>query len=621
MVMGGIVPVVNLDGITPGQLVLDGPTLAKIYLGEIKTWNDAGHRQAQPRREAAQPADPRRPPLRRLGHHLLFTDYLSKVSPDWKSKVGSATAVEWPVGIGAKGNEGVANNVMQTKGSIGYVEYAYAKQNKLSHTRMINAAGKTVAPEPRRPSRPPPPTPTGRASPASASILNNQPGADAGRSPRATFILIHKQPKDPAAAADALKFFDWAYTKGDKMAEELDYIPMPEAVVKMVEASWTADRRHGGQAALAGHQLSDARGPGSRRSRGPILPSMASQILPGRRPACVLSARILRMVDASPARSRSSPPAPCVDRGKAPGALSQFSDVVFEQLTRVSAIAVLVILGGVIVSLVHGSLPTFSRVRLRASSPRPSWNPVTENASARPRRSTARSSPRSIAMLIAVPVGLGIAIFLTELCPQVIRAAHRHRHRAAGRHPVHHLRHLGPLLLRAVPAADRAALPDDTLGQVPGIGVPVRGSALRHRHAHGRADPRHHGAALHHLDLARRVRDGAADAEGDRPTAWAARRWEVVRNVVIPYTRVGVIGGIMLGARPRAGRDDGRHLRHRQRPPISASLLDPGTTISATIANEFTEAVGDLYTSSLIALGLHPLLHHLHRPRRSRGCC
>ena len=239
MVMGGLVLVVNLDGITPGQLVLDGPTAAKDLPRRDQDLGRPGDRQAQSRREAAEPAAIL--VVRRSdgsGTTFVFTDYLSKVSAEWKYKVGSSTAVEWPVGIGAKGNEGVANNVMQTKGSIGYVEYAYAKQNKLTHTRMINAAGKTVEPS----------TPSFQAAAAAADWksqpgfgidLNNQPGADVWPITSPTFILIHKQPKDPAAAADALKFFDWAYTKGDKMAADLDYIPMPDAVVKMVEATWT----------------------------------------------------------------------------------------------------------------------------------------------------------------------------------------------------------------------------------------------------------------------------------------------------------------------------------------------------------------------------------------------
>ncbi|MCP8937236.1 phosphate ABC transporter substrate-binding protein PstS [Alsobacter sp. SYSU M60028] len=238
MVMGGIVLVANLEGIAPGQLVLDGPTVAKIYLGEIKSWDDAAIVKLNPGLKLPSQAIV---PVRRSdgsGTTFVFTDYLGKVSKDWDDKVGSATAVEWPVGIGAKGNEGVANNVMQTKGAIGYVEYAYAKQNKLTHARLVNKAGKVVEPS----------TPSFQAAAASADWkskpgfgidLNNQAGDTVWPITSPTFILLPKQPKDPAAAAEALKFFDWAYRKGDTMAADLDYIPMPEAVVKMVEESWT----------------------------------------------------------------------------------------------------------------------------------------------------------------------------------------------------------------------------------------------------------------------------------------------------------------------------------------------------------------------------------------------
>src|SRR5215475_1750595 len=174
------------------------------------------------------------------GTTFNFTDYLSKASADWKSKVGSGTAVEWPTGVGAKGNEGVSGNISQTKNSIGYVEYAYAKQNKLTYTGMINKAGKTVQP-------------TVEAFQAAASnadwakapgyyvILTDQPGEKSWPITASTFILMHKEPTDKAASAEAIKFFKWAFAKGDKMAEELDYIPMPENVVKLIEKTWSSD--------------------------------------------------------------------------------------------------------------------------------------------------------------------------------------------------------------------------------------------------------------------------------------------------------------------------------------------------------------------------------------------
>ncbi|MBS7697376.1 MAG: phosphate ABC transporter substrate-binding protein PstS [Chelatococcus sp.] len=240
MVMGGIVPVVNIDGVKPGELVLDGDTLAKIFMGEISNWNDPAIKKLNaninlPSQGIAV--------VRRSdgsGTTFNFTDYLSKVSADWKSKVGSATAVEWPVGIGAKGNEGVANNVSQTKGSIGYVEYAYAKQNKLSHTKLVNKDGKVVEPV----------TKTFQAAAANADwnsvpgfavVLTNEPGADSWPITAATFILMHKVPANAEHAAEALRFFDWAYTKGGALAEELDYIPMPANVVSTVKAKWASD--------------------------------------------------------------------------------------------------------------------------------------------------------------------------------------------------------------------------------------------------------------------------------------------------------------------------------------------------------------------------------------------
>ena len=244
-VIGGDIPVVNLQDIKSGDLRLDGPTLAKIFLGEIKTWNDPAIQKLNP--SAKLPAQAVVVVHRSDGSGTTFiwTDYLSKVSADWKSKVGANTSVEWPVGIGAKGNEGVANNVANTKGSIGYVEYAYAKQNNLTTVSMINRDGKTVSPNAK----------SFQAAAASADwekaegfyvVLTNEPGAESWPIAGATFILIHKQPQDPAAAAEALKFFSWAYTKGDKMAEDLDYVPMPDNVVKAIQKVWAAEVKDAG---------------------------------------------------------------------------------------------------------------------------------------------------------------------------------------------------------------------------------------------------------------------------------------------------------------------------------------------------------------------------------------
>src|SRR3982074_2818818 len=226
MVMGGIVPVVNLDGVAPGELTIDGPTLAQIYLGTIKKWDDPAIAKLNPGKKLPTSAIALVHRSDGSGTTFNFTYYLSEVSPDWKSKVGTNTAVQWPAGIGAKGNEGVANNVAQTKGSIGYVEYAYAKQNKLTFTRMVNKAGKTVAPT----------MDAFQAAAANADwnsqpgygvILANQPGDKSWPLTAATCIPLYKKPTDVAAATEALKFFAWAFKNGTKMAEDLDYVPMP----------------------------------------------------------------------------------------------------------------------------------------------------------------------------------------------------------------------------------------------------------------------------------------------------------------------------------------------------------------------------------------------------------
>ena len=237
MVMGGIVPVVNLEGVKPGELVLDGAALADIYLGKIKKWDDPAIQKLNASLKLPSTAIT---VVRRSdgsGTTFNFTDYLSKASKEWADKVGADAAVEWPVGVGAKGNDGVAGNVGQTKNSIGYVEYAYAKQNKLTHTGMINKAGKTVQPT----------VAAFQAAAANADwanapgyyqILTNQPGDASWPITAATFILMYGEPADKAASMEAIKFFDWAFAKGDKMAEELDYIPMPDAVTTLIAKTW-----------------------------------------------------------------------------------------------------------------------------------------------------------------------------------------------------------------------------------------------------------------------------------------------------------------------------------------------------------------------------------------------
>jgi phosphate transport system substrate-binding protein len=240
MIMGAIVPVVNIDGVKPGDLVLDGPTLGDIFLGKITKWDDAAIKKLNPNLKLPSEAISIVHRADASGTTFNFTDYLAKVSADWKSKVGSGTAVEWPVGVGAKGNEGVAANIGQTKNSMGYVEYAYAKQNKLTYTALVNKAGKTVQP-------------INEAFQAAASnadwthapgyylILTDQPGDKSWPIVASTFVVMHKDATDKAASQEALKFFKYAFEKGGKMAEDLDYIPMPPAVVDLIQKTWSSE--------------------------------------------------------------------------------------------------------------------------------------------------------------------------------------------------------------------------------------------------------------------------------------------------------------------------------------------------------------------------------------------
>lgn len=237
MVMGGIVPVINVEGIKPGEIALDGPTLAKIFLGAISKWDDPAIKKLNEGVKLPSAAIAVVHRSDGSGTTYCFTNYLAKVSPDWKSKVGSEAAVEWPVGIGAKGNEGVANNVAQTKGSIGYVEYAYAKQNKLTFANMANKEGKIVAPE-MKSFQAAAANADWKSVPGFGLMLTEQSGADSWPITAASFILMHTVPQDAANSSEALKFFDWAYKNGDTMAEELDYIPMPDNVVELVHEEW-----------------------------------------------------------------------------------------------------------------------------------------------------------------------------------------------------------------------------------------------------------------------------------------------------------------------------------------------------------------------------------------------
>ncbi|HEY5324677.1 MAG TPA: phosphate ABC transporter substrate-binding protein PstS, partial [Caldimonas sp.] len=234
-VIGGVVPVINVKGIAPGQLKMTGQVLGDIYLGKITKWNDPA--LVALNAGIALP-DAAIAPVRRAdgsGTSFIFTNYLSKVNADWKAKVGEGTAVNWPTGAGGKGNEGVSSYVQRLPNSIGYVEYAYAKQNKMTHVQLKNAAGNYVSPD----------DANFKAAAAGADwsksyyqVLTEQPGKDAWPITGATFILMHKVQDKPANAASALKFFDWAYASGDKMAAELEYVTLPDSVKALVRKTW-----------------------------------------------------------------------------------------------------------------------------------------------------------------------------------------------------------------------------------------------------------------------------------------------------------------------------------------------------------------------------------------------
>lgn len=234
-VIGGVVPVVNIKGIAPGQIKLTGQVLGDIYLGKITKWNDAALTSLNP---GVPLPDAAISVVRRAdgsGTSFIFTNYLSKANAEWKTKVGEGTAVNWPTGAGGKGNEGVAAFIARLPNSIGYVEYAYVKQNKMTYTQLKNQAGAFVSPD----------ADNFQAAAAGAEwtksfyqVLTDQPGKESWPLTGATFILMHKSQEKPVQATNSLKFFDWAYSSGDKMAADLEYVPLPEAVKTLVRKQW-----------------------------------------------------------------------------------------------------------------------------------------------------------------------------------------------------------------------------------------------------------------------------------------------------------------------------------------------------------------------------------------------
>ena len=234
-VIGGVVPVVNIKGIAPGQIKLTGAVLGDIYLGKVTKWNDAALTALNP---GVPLPDADISVVRRAdgsGTSFIFTNYLSKVNPEWKAKVGEGTAVNWPVGAGGKGNEGVAAFVQRLPNSIGYVEYAYVKQNKMTYTQMRNKDGQYVAPD----------DTAFKAAAAGADwnktfyqITTDQPGKTSWPLTNPTYILMYKVQDKPVSATNALKFFDWAFNNGDQAADDLDYVPLPDSVKALVRKQW-----------------------------------------------------------------------------------------------------------------------------------------------------------------------------------------------------------------------------------------------------------------------------------------------------------------------------------------------------------------------------------------------
>jgi len=237
MIMGGEVVVINVKGVETGKLKLNGKTLADIYLGKITKWNDPALTKLNPGMALPDQAMAVVHRSDGSGTTFIFTNYLSKVSPEWKEKVGENTAVEWPVGLGGKGNEGVAVLVSRTDGAIGYVEYAYAKQNKMNYSLLANKEGIYNQPDAKA-FQAAAANADWKAPPGYYLLLTDQPGKDSWPITGASFILMHKKPEKPENSKQVLAFFDWSYKNGQKLADELDYMPMPDPVVKLVEETW-----------------------------------------------------------------------------------------------------------------------------------------------------------------------------------------------------------------------------------------------------------------------------------------------------------------------------------------------------------------------------------------------
>ncbi|MBA3478108.1 MAG: phosphate ABC transporter substrate-binding protein PstS [Lautropia sp.] len=249
-VIGGVVPVVNIDGVAPGKMVLDAAVVSAIYSGKVKKWNDPAIARLN---AGLKLPDQAITPVYRSdssGTTAVFTGYLAEAAPQFKTDVGAGKTVNWPVGIGGKGNAGVAANVMKLGGSIGYVEYAYAKQNKMAHTAVVNAAGKTVQPDDKSFAAAAAGADWSKA-PGLGISLNNQPAESAWPITSASFILMQKNPAQPERSMEVLKFFKWALAEGRQLALELDYVPMPDATIPLIETTWKEIKGAGNLASAA----------------------------------------------------------------------------------------------------------------------------------------------------------------------------------------------------------------------------------------------------------------------------------------------------------------------------------------------------------------------------------
>ena len=488
-VIGGEVMAINLPGIKAGEMTLDGPTIADIYLGKITKWNDPAIAKLNPGLKLPDMAIAVVHRSDGSGTTFIFTDYLSKVSPDWKAKVSEGTSVDFPVGLGGKGNEGVSALTSRTVGSIGYVEYAYALQNKLVYTKLVNHDGVTLDAG-SKVFQAAAANADWKAAPGFYLILTDQPGKESWPITGATFILMHKQQDHPDRAKEVLTFFDWAYKNGAQMAEF-------STTSRCRQTPWRSLKR-------AGSRLSDRTasrcGPGTGRNRHRVSTGG------GRSPAgSPLHAGELRVaaeaeVVAIPQASAQRRPA------------GHAGDAVFHALTVFFAVLVLVILCGVIISLAHGAWPALHRFGF-GFFVNSMWNPVTEKFGAlAPIYGTLVTS--LIAMLIGIPVAFGVALFITELCPKWLKRPLGTMIELLAAIPsiiygIWGLFILAPVIQEYVEPALIA-----TLGNIPGFGVLFAGPPLGIGVLTAGFILAIMVLAIHRRGHARRLRDGAADGEG-----------------------------------------------------------------------------------------------------------